>query len=329
MDNSYTSTTPYRVGILLVDGFALMSYASAVEPLRAANLIANQSLYDIRHIPVSGARSVSSSGAIVGANAYIGEQMDFDLVLVVAGGNAISQDYPRLSHWLRLLAKRHTMLGGVSAGPVLLARAKVMEGYRLTVHWEHAQLLAALSANLVIERSLFVRDRARLTCAGGTAALDMMHTLITEHHGGAFARRISEWFLHTDVRLGEQLQQSDLAQRHQTQDAGVLTAIRAMENHMTDPLSLPQVANIVGVSVRQVNRLFRQHMHTSTTAYYRSLRLDKAETLLSGSSLSVSAVATTTGFSNVSHFSRLFAQQFGLPPTRYRLSLNSCKVPSR
>lgn len=318
MDIHRTKSKPYRVGIVLVDGFALMSYASVVEPLRAANLIAGKSLYDVRHIPVSGARSVSSSDAVIGATAFIGEQVDFDLLLVVAGGNACHRDFPRLFSWLRLMANRKITLGGVSAGPLLLARAGVMEGHRMTIHWEHAQQLAALSPNLIIERSLFVRDRGRETCAGGTAALDMLHSTITEHHGGEFARRISDWFMHTDIRLGEQSQQSDLAARHQVRDKVVLNAIKAMENHMADPLTLSQVAGIVGVSVRQVNRLFRQHLDTTTTAYYRGLRLQKAQALLSGSLLSVSDVSIATGFSNPAHFSRVFSAQFGNSPQRYR-----------
>jgi len=309
---------PFRVGFVLVDGFALMSYASAMEPLRAANLIAGRRLYDIQHMPALGARTQSSSGAIVGADTYLGESVDFDLVLVVAGSDPLRGNVSRLEHWLRLLASRDVLVGGVSAGPLILARAGVMEGRRLTCHWEHAPALLDASNNLIVERTLFVRDRRRLTCAGGTAALDMMHALIAEHHGGRFAQTISDWFLHTDIRPGENPQVSGLAERYGVANVGVLQALQAMENHMDDPLTLIQISGIVGVSVRQINRLFRQHMGVSTQDFYTKLRLDKAQSLLRGSLLSIADVAQATGFANGAHFSRQFRRAFGETPSRYR-----------
>lgn len=322
MDILHKNTPAFRVGFVLVDGFALMSYASAMEPLRAANLIAGRTLYDIRHMPAEGARSSSSSGAIVGANTYLGEKVDFDLVLVVAGGDPQVGQVRRLEHWLRVLASRDVLVGGVSAGPLILARAGVMEGHRLTVHWEHAQALLAVSSNLIVERTLFVRDRGRLTCAGGTAAMDMMHALIAEHHGGRFAQRVSEWFLHTDIRPGENPQVAGLAERYGVADVGVLKALQAMENHMDDPLTLTQISDIVGISVRQVNRLFRQHMGGSTQDFYARLRLEKAQVLLRGSLLSIADVAQATGFANSAHFSRQFRRAYAQSPSQFRAHIS-------
>ncbi|MFK8081618.1 MAG: GlxA family transcriptional regulator [Granulosicoccus sp.] len=318
MDITSAQTPAFRVGFVLLDGFALMSYASAMEPLRAANLIAGRTIYDIRHMPVVGARSSSSSGAIVGANTYLGENVDFDLVLVVAGSGPQPDQVRRLEHWLRLLASRNVLLGGVSAGPLILARAGVMEGRRMTVHWDHADVLVSVSPNLIVERSLFVRDRGRLTCAGGTAAMDMMHALIAEQHGGRFAQSVSDWFLHTDVRAGENPQVAGLAERYGVSDIGVLRALKVMENHMSDPLTLAQISDIVGVSVRQINRLFRQHLAASTQEFYARLRLEKAQSLLRGSLLSITDIAQATGFANGAHFSRQFSREFGESPSRYR-----------
>lgn len=298
-----------------------MSYASAMEPLRAANLIAGRELYSVLNIPASGSRSVSSSGAIIGADTYLGENVDFDMVLVVAGSEPQGHRLRRLDHWLRLLASRKVSIGGVSAGPLILARAGIMEGHRLTIHWDHVSQLRDVSAKLIIEKTLFVRDRGRLTCAGGTAAMDMMHALITEHHGGHFAQRVSDWFIHTDVRPGENPQVAGLAQRHGVGDIGVLKALQAMENHMDDPLTLSQIAEIVGVSVRQINRLFRQHLGASTLEFYSGLRLRKAKGLLRGSLLSVADVAQATGFASNAHLSRQFSKSFGVSPTQYRMRL--------
>lgn len=322
MDMLSKESPVFKIGFVLVDGFALMSYASAMEPLRAANHIAGRKLYDIRHMPAEGARSTSSSGAIVGANTYLGENVDFDLVLVVAGSDPPLGKVRRLEHWLRLLASRDVLMGGVSAGPLILARAGVMEGHRLTVHWEHAQAVLSISPNLIVERTLFVRDRGRLTCAGGTAAMDMMHALIAEHHGGRFAQRVSDWFLHTDIRPGENPQVAGLSERYGVGDVGVLKALQAMENHMDDPLTLTQISDIVGISVRQVNRLFRQHIGVSTQDFYTKLRLEKSQVLLRGSLLSVAEVAQATGFANSAHFSRQFRASFEQSPSQFRAQVS-------
>ena len=318
MDTSSHGTLPFKVGIVLVDGFALMSYASAIEPLRAANLIAGKSVYDIQHMAAVGARATSSSGAIVGASTFLGETADFDLVLVVAGGDAQSLNLRRLEHWLRLLASRKVLIGGVSAGPLILARAGIMEGHRLTVHWDHAPLLRAISAHLIIERTLFVRDRGRLTCAGGTAPMDMMHALIAEHHGGGFAQRVSDWFIHTDIRPGKNPQVAGLAERYGVHDINVLKALQAMENHLDDPLTLTQLSDIVGISNRHLNRLFSHHLQSSSVEFYTRLRIGKARKLLKTGMLSVADVAQATGFANGAHFSRHFSRAYGFSPSSYR-----------
>lgn len=157
---------PYRVGFLLIDDFALLSYASAIEPLRAANEIAGRTLYAVKHLPVSGARSVCSAGAEMRATAHVGETVDFDLVLVVAGADPTGFSDRRVFTWLRLLRERGVALGGISGGTVVLARAGVVGERRVTVHWEHAAYLAEAHPELLLERGTYVFDRDRMTCAG-------------------------------------------------------------------------------------------------------------------------------------------------------------------
>ena len=309
----------FRVGLVLVDGFPLMAYASAMEPLRASNLLANRKLYDVRHLPVSGARSTSSSGAVIRADAYLGEHVDFDLVLVIAGSDVVDLHDRRLESWLRLLVNRGVLVGGVSGGPLVLARAGVMEGHRMTIHWDHVNVLNAEIHKAILERSLYVRDRSRLTCGGGTAALDMMHAVITEHHGPEFAQRISDWFLHTDIRQGDDAQRSGLAARYNTKHRSLLKALEAMENHIADPLELNQVATLCGLSARQLNRVFKSHLQHSAVDFYSRMRLQKAQQLLDTTALTVSEIAIATGFANGAHFSRRFKVLTGFSPKHYRL----------
>ncbi|XSG83035.1 MAG: GlxA family transcriptional regulator [Methyloligella sp. ZOD6] len=308
----------YRICFLLIDGFALMSYAATVEPLRAANLLAGRRVYEISHAAPAGEFATSSSGARIEADAEIGVDLDFDLVLVVAGGDPVSFDDDHTFSWLRSLGRHGVRLGGVSGGPVILALAGVMAGRRMTVHWEHAGALAEIYPGLLIERTLYVVDRDRITSAGGTAPLDMMYALLAERQGPAFARAISDWFMHTEVRPSGGPQRSGLVERHGTTEAAVIRTIEAMENHVADPLRLAQLATLAGTSPRQLNRLFRERLGRSTMAFYRRLRLDVSRNLLQQSTLPLTDIGLATGFANSAHFSSAFRAEFGKSPSALR-----------
>jgi len=308
------------IAIYLIDGFALMSFASVVEPLRAANLLAGRDLYDIQTIPVGGAEAVSSGGAIIRRS---GGQGTPDLALVVAGGDPFADEDPGLMKELQRLDAANVILGGVSGGPVILARAGLMAGRRMTVHWEHAPALAELQPDLLIERNLFVIDRDRVTCAGGTAPIDLMHNLIAQHHGAAFAREVSDWFLHTEVRLAGDPQRAGLRERFGVSSRPLLDAIEMMETHIADPLSLKQIAEITGVGSRQLNRMFQAKLGRSTMAFYRDLRLDRARRLISQTPLPLSEVAEATGFAAMPHFSRVYSAAFGVSPSSNRSGVRS------
>lgn len=312
------SATTRRIGLLPVRGFALMSYAALVEPMRAANLLARRRLYDMVNIGVSGHPIDSSGAASVTPQAVIGKEGRLDYLFVIAGGDPTGYDDRAVIGFLARMARAGVPLGGVSGGPIILARAGLMEGRRMTVHWEHAPALAEISPHLLIERTLYVIDRDRVTCAGGTAPMDLMHALITRHHGAPFARLVSDWFMHTEVRPSAGPQRAGLVERVGLNNAAILCAVEMMETHVADPVALADLARAAGVSARQLNRLFREKLGRATMAYYRDLRLEKAQGLLRNAPLSLTEIALATGFASSSHFSRAYSARFGEPPSAYR-----------
>ncbi len=319
MDNIGTnSVRTRRIGILPVEGFAMMSYAALAEPMRAANLLARRTLYEMINIGISDAPVASSGAAVVLPQARVGDDLALDYLFVVAGGDPTGYANRPVMNWLARLAREGVPLGGVSGGPIILARAGVMGGRRMTVHWEHANALAEISPHLMIERTLYVIDRDRVTCAGGTAPMDLMHALITQHHGGAFARLVSDWFMHTEIRPSAGPQRAGLVERVGSTNAAILDAVEAMEAHVAEPLTLDRLAGTAGLSPRQLNRLFTEKLGRPTMRYYRELRLQKAQSLLRNSPLSLTEIALATGFASSSHFSRAYAAQFGQPPSAYR-----------
>ena len=311
-------TQAYKVGLLLIDGLDIMSYASVTEPLRAANSIAGQTLYQLFNIPVFGARAQASNHVEIRASSQVGERSDFDLLLVLAAGNPAEFNDKRIFQWLRHLARLGVTLGGVSGGALILAAAEVMNGYRMTTHWAYVDLLNELHPQLMVEDLLYVVDRNRITCAGGTAPLDMMHALISLHHGADFALQVSDWFLHTDVRHVDQPQRSSMAQRYRCWNPVILQTIETMQSHLNDPLDLEQLAQINQVSSRQLNRLFQENLGISTMAFYRDLRLDKAWQFIEKSPLTLTEIALSTGFSSSANFSKAFRQRFGAAPSSLR-----------
>ena len=307
-----------RVGVLPIPGFAMMSFAALTEPMRAANLLARRELYKVTTLGTDAAPVASSGAGMVIPDSQVGEDDAFDYLFVVAGGDPTGYDDRSVLNWLARLARAGVPLGGVSGGPIILARAGLMDGRRMTVHWEHANALAEISPHLVLERSLYVIDRDRVTCAGGTAPMDLMHALIADHHGVHFARLVSDWFMHTEIRPSAGPQRAGLVERVGSTMPAILDAVEAMEANVAEPLDLERLAARAGLSPRQLNRLFRDKLGRSVMRYYRELRLEKAQSLLRNSPLSLTQIALATGFASSAHFSRAYSAQFGQPPSAYR-----------
>ncbi|MDG1530711.1 MAG: GlxA family transcriptional regulator [Paracoccaceae bacterium] len=308
---------PYSIGIFAADDFAVMSYAGVTDPLRAANLLNGSTLYDVTHFGL-GAICQSSSAAQIVPDKKVGEFPKLDYLFVIAGGSPESFNDKKALNWLAGYARRGTVICGVSGGPVILAKAGLMSARRMTVHWEHAAALAEVAPDLKIERNLFVVDGNRITCAGGTAPLDLMHRLISDHQGKAFALRVSDWFMHTDIRLASGAQRGGLVERIGTTNAPILDAVEMMDANISEPVSLDDLASFSNRSKRQLNRLFGQTLGCTTMEYYRRIRLEKAQNLLRNSALTLTEISLATGFSSSSHFSRVFLVHFGYPPSKER-----------
>ncbi|MBX9841263.1 MAG: GlxA family transcriptional regulator [Xanthobacteraceae bacterium] len=295
-----------------------MSYASAIEPLRAANSLAGRSLYAWRHISIDGAPVLASNGVEIKADHSIADDVRLDTVFVCAGGNPTTFRHQPTLRWLRRLARARVRIGGVSGGPYVLARAGVLNGHRCTIHWEHMPAFIEEFPELAVTRSLYVIDRDRLTSSGGISALDMMHALIEQDHGHDLAAAVSEWFLHTEVRLGSGPQRMSARERFDVSNRRLLRALEYMDAHVEEPADRAKLSAVAGVSVRQLERLFVTHLGSTINAHYLRIRLDRARNLLRQTAQPVLAIAVSTGFTTASHFSRAYRRAFGLSPKAER-----------
>ncbi|MBR0557785.1 GlxA family transcriptional regulator [Ciceribacter sp. L1K23] len=312
------ATSPESVGIVLIPGFALMCYASAVEPLRAANLLAGRELYHVTTFAPEGVSVTSSSGAVVPCVPMGSAKQRVDSLFVIAGGHPSGWNWPVVHKVLRGAAREGVTLGGISGGPYLLAAAGLLAGYRFTIHWEHTPALREAFPDLRPVPARYVVDRNRLTCGGGIAPLDMMHALIAQRHGAAFATKISDWYLHTHVGSSAAPQRASAAERHGLHHEGLLSVLEKMETTLEAPLDRSAMARFAGVSERHLDRLFATHLSSTFTAEYRRLRLEQARTLLQQSALTISEIAVACGYSTPAHFARSYRQQYGTAPSATR-----------
>lgn len=305
---------PRRVGFLLIPDFAVLAYACAMEPYRAANALAERELYVWRHISPDGRLVRASNGLSFLPDQGIDAPSQVDDLIVCAGGNPTAFDDAATFAWLRAEAARGIRIGGVSGGPEILARCGLLDQHRCTAHWEYIPGMRERYPDLVITRSLYEIDRDRCTCSGGTAALDMAVALIAAEYGRPLSNAVAEWFLHTRPRAADEPQRMSLRERYEVRHAGLLRVLAAMEEALEAPLPRTALAALAGVSVRQLERLFTEQLGSSIGRHYLALRLDHARRLLRQTSLSVIETSLACGFSNAAHFSRAYRARFGSPP---------------
>lgn len=316
-DDPYSRTTR-TLGLLMVDGFALMSYASVIEPYRAANVLAGRELYRWTHVSTGGATSTASNGASILAEQTVHEPLECDVLFVFAGGDPTLFDDKRAMAWLRQIARTKAVLVGVSGGPFLLARAGLLDGYRATIHWEHRSALLEAFPMVSVEPGLYVVDRRRVTCAGGTAGLDLAIELIERDQGHDLSVRVSDWFIRTEARAPTGPQRVSLRERYQLSNDRLLRTLARMEASVEDPVPRGALADAAGVSVRQLERLFSNHLRETIEEAYRRIRLEQADQLLRTTGMTILEVAIACGFSSGSQFSRSFRAQFAVSPSARR-----------
>lgn len=296
----------------------MMALTAATEPLRAANQISGQRLYEWQLLSVDGAPVRSSSDFQVICQHLPDRSSDFDLAFVVASSDLDSYRDRRTFAWLRKLAARRIPIGALSNGALILARAGLLEGYRCTIHWERLLSLVEEHPECVVERVLYCIDRDRMTAAGGVASLDLMLALISNKHGHQLTADIADNFLYGRFRNASETQRMDVQWRHGVSDERLTKVVLAMEANISNPLPAPALATLVGTSERQLERIFGKAFGDSPARFYMELRLKEAHKLLTQSTQSITSIALACGFSSSSHLGQHYRTRFGTTPSSAR-----------
>ena len=316
---------PYRVGFFLVPQLAMMSFAAAIEPLRSANRLRGETLFEWRLYSRDGAPVRASNGVDIAVHASIDDSTSLDLLLVCAGTRDAGAGDAPLAKWLRAHARRGAEVGGISLGAYALAHAGLLDGRRCALHWESLAAFAEQFPRVRTTADIFVVDGTRRTCSGGTAALDMMLNLITERDGRALANDVSEQFIHPRIRGTQDPQRMTLQTRLGVANDKLLAAIALMESANEEPRAVQAIAAEVDLSPRQLERLFAKYLRASPSRYYLRLRLARARAMLLQTTRPILDVAVACGFASASHFSRCYRAIHGHRPSDERAALSAAR----
>ncbi len=310
---------PQTFGFLLIPKFAMMAFTSAVEPLRAANLLSGRRLYHWRVVTRDGAPVASSNGIRMVPDGSIETGGRIANVVVCGGQDAQVFGDKAVFAWLRRMARAGARVGALSDGSYILARAGLLGGYRCTIHWSCLPGFTETFPDIEITSELYQIDRNRFTASGGTAALDMMLHMIEVDHGRDLAVAVAEQFLHERIRSDYDRQRMPLRLRLGLSHPKILEVVGLMEENLEEPLPCVELASRSGISSRQMERLFRKYLGRTPRRYYLELRLERAQRLLTQSTLPVMEVALACGFVSPSHFAKCYREQYNQVPKSTRL----------
>lgn len=295
---------------------------SAIEPLRVANRFRGE-LYRWRIVSVDGGPVVASNGISLNADASIDDTADARMVIVVSGFEPLARYTRGIGDWLRRLDRAGATLGGIDTGSFILAEAGLLAGKRTTLHWEALAAFSERYPSIETSQELFEIDARRITCAGGTASIDLMLDIIARDHGAELAAQVSEQFVLGRIRQRSDHQRMKIAARYGIHNRKLIQVIGVMEQHMEEPLSPDALAESIGVTRRQLERLFCAALKDTPTHFYLGLRLTRARELLQQTDMSILAVCVACGFESPSHFSRTYRARFNASPRQDRSALRA------
>lgn len=321
--------SPVRVGFLLLPQFGLLSLAGALDVLAAANRIIDRQAYSSIILSSGGEPVVSAGTAKIPVDAALENAPDLDGVFVVSDAPVPQRGFDDIVAWLQkfatspyagrpVMSASPRLVGGIGTGTYLLARAGLLRGCRATLHWPYTSLLAEAFPDTVVSSNLFEIDRHRLTCAGGNASVDMMLNWLGPRHNEDLVTELLDHFGLDRLRTPADHQRVPLSARIGGGQPKLTEAVSLMEANYEEPLPTEEIARLVGVSRRQLERLFKQYLNSLPSRYYLELRLNRARHLLQQTSQSILQIGLSCGFSSGPHFSSAYRNHYSITPREQR-----------
>jgi len=298
----------------------MMSVASAVDPLRVANRVAGEVVFDWKIHTFDGSPARLSCGLPLAVDSRFDPQKNADVLIVIAGFDSDIHANKAALAQISKSAARYACVGGVEAGAWLLARAGLLTGRAATTHWEDLEDFAQKHPEINVIPDRYVIDGKFFTTGGASPTIDFMLHLLRSRRGVALAMEVASTFIYDEAHQPTDAQSIVALGHLHTVEPRIIDALKIMESHIDEPLSVARIAQALNMSVRSLENLFRAVMKVSPGQYYRALRLSTARRMVIDTKLSAQEIAVRTGFNSLSAFSRSFKSSFGVSPLQARMA---------
>ncbi len=315
------SKSPLNIFVIVMPSFNLAATVNFIDPFRAANYLDGRAHFRWVLASTGGGAAVASNGMTVETKALAALEGECpDIVIVSSSWTPEAHASPALQSFLRRWARAGVTLGALDTGAFILAKLRLLAGRRATVHYEHLDAFKELYPEVQVSDQLFVFDGDRITCCGGMAAMEFSLHIIRRTRDETLANGAARYLFQERLRtLGARQNAYPTEPVGSTVPVLIRKAVRVMEENLETPVSIPEICQNIGISQRQLDRLFQRFARQSPTIYYRDIRLDRARGLVTQTSMPLSEVAVASGFSSQVHFSRAYRQRFGIAPRKDRV----------
>jgi transcriptional regulator GlxA family with amidase domain len=307
-----------KVVIVVLPDSSIMSLASVLDPMRAANRVAGKILFDWKILSPDGEPVLLTCGVVIAVDGVFSAREQGDCLLIIGGFNLDRYAQKSFIASLRAGARHFSVVAGIESGCWLLARCGLVNGRTATAHWEELEDFAQAFPDVSVRADRFVTDGKFWTSGGASPTFDMMLHLIRQRFGSSVALDVASIFVYDETHAATDAQPLVSLGRMEALDPDLARAIRLMERTVDRPLSITALALRAGQSQRQLEMRFAKALGISPGSYYLRLRLQSAQRLVSDTQLSIREVALRCGFDSLSSFSRAFKRQYGGSPMKLR-----------
>ena len=318
-----------EIGILIFPGFPMACLTSMIEPLRAANEISETEAFGWKLISEEGERVRSSADVWFEPDMALNDVEDLDQIYLLSAPSSIFANPTVANGKLRKLERHGMVMGAISGGIFPLARSGLLHDHLTSVHWCYAAAFEAEFPKLEKTDEVIAIDRRRSTASGAAAAFDLALHLIEDTLGPEVATEVACWFQHPLVRGQGVIQKVPTANSISTDDMlppMVRDAVALFNSHIEDPINVADVANAIGMSVRQLERMFKKSTGQSPHHYYRAIRMKVARQLVLYSKDSMKDIALAVGYASTATMNQNYEEVFGIHPTVDREKINLFRV---
>ena len=315
-----------KIAFLLLDYFSMISFSSMLAPMRAINDLIGKTVFDWTLHSIDGESVRASNQVKIQVEGDMSKLDSPDMIVLCGGSDIQSIDHKTIGKALWPYTKNEKVtIVGICTAAYVMAKCGLLDRYRCTIHWENIASFREEMPSLLVTNNLYEVDGNRITCSGGASPIDLMLEIITNTFDQETMLAVADKIVHERARPPDESQKMAEHVLTSRQSPKLAEAVKIMQNHIDDPLSTNEVAEISDVSLRQLERLFKKYKNTTPQRYYLFLRLQQARRLLLQTSFSVLQVTIATGFSSQSHFTKCYRDLFHHTPGRERKKINQNK----